>query len=54
MFVTNTNLSEVMSIVDMLKPNFNKGNDDITPNIVKDVISEIILPFTRVFSKALL
>ena len=30
MFVTNTDPREIMSIVDMLKSNSSKGNDDIT------------------------
>ena len=46
MFVTNTDLREIMSIVDMLKSNSSKSNDDITSSIIKDVISEIALSLT--------
>ena len=36
----------------MLKSNSSKGNDDITPSIIKDIISEIALPFTYIFNKS--
>ena len=38
----------------MLKSNSNKGNDDITLNIMKDIISEIALPLTHIFNKSIL
>ena len=53
MFVTNTDPEEIMNIVDMLKSNSSKGNDDITPSIIKDIISEIALPLTYIFHKSL-
>ena len=42
-----------MNIVHMLKSNCSKGNDDITPSIIKDIMSEIALPLTNIFNKSL-
>ena len=53
MFVTNTNPGDIMNIVHMLKSNSSKGHDDITPSIIKDIISEIALPLTYIFNKSL-
>ena len=52
MFVTNTDPGEIMNIVHKLKSNSSKGNDDIAPSIIKDIISEIALPLTHIFNKA--
>ena len=50
MFVTNTDPREIVNIVHMLKFNSSKGNDDITPSIIKDIICEIALPLTHIFN----
>ena len=42
-----------MNIVHMLKSNSSKGNDAITPCIIKDIISEIALPLIHIFNKSL-
>ena len=53
MFVTNTDPGKLLYIVHMLTSNSSKGNDDITPSIIKDIISEIALPLTYIFNKFL-
>ena len=53
MFITNTDTGEIMNIVYMLKSNSSKGNDDITPSIIKDIFSEIALPLTHIFNKSI-
>ena len=49
MFVTNTDPGEILNIV---KSNSSKGNDDITSSIIKDIISQIALPLTYIFNKS--
>ena len=49
MFVTNTDPGEIINIV---RSNYSKGNDDITPSIIKDIIFQIALPLIYIFNKS--
>ena len=41
-----------MNIVQFLKSNSSKGNDDLSPLILKEIISEISLLLTTIFNKS--
>ena len=52
MFITDTSCNEIMNIVQFVKSNSSKGNDDLSPLILKEIISEISLPLTTIFNKS--
>ena len=53
MFIVGTNDNEIINIVTMLKSSFSKGNDDISPKIVKHLIMEIASLLSMVFNVSL-
>ena len=53
MLVTNIDQSEILNIVHALQSNESKGVDDISPRIVKDVITATLDRLSSVFNKSL-
>ena len=54
MLVTNTDQSEILNIVHAIKSSESKGVNDISPRIVKDVITAILDSLSSVFNKSFL
>ena len=54
MLVTNSDHNEILHIVQVLKSGESNGVDDISPSIVKEVITAILTTFSSVFNKSFL